>query len=82
MVFTRNKAKQQQQQQNKHQYEFPVDVYTITLLPSCNTIDFIDASIEWRKNKIKRDNCTFEYTKKNHPYESHISSNDRHSHSS
>jgi hypothetical protein len=25
------------------------------------SIDFIDASIEWRKNKIKRDNCTFEY---------------------
>jgi|688.fasta_scaffold230632_1 hypothetical protein len=24
-------------------------------------IDFIDASIEWRKNKIKGDNCTFEY---------------------
>jgi hypothetical protein len=24
-------------------------------------IDFIDASIEWRKNKIKKDNCTFEY---------------------
>lgn len=24
-------------------------------------IDFIDASKEWRKNKIKGDNCTFEY---------------------
>ena len=26
-----------------------------------NPIDFIDASIEWRKNKIKGENCTFEY---------------------
>jgi hypothetical protein len=26
-------------------------------------IDFIDASKEWRKNKIKYDNCTFEYIK-------------------
>jgi hypothetical protein len=24
-------------------------------------IDFIDASKEWRKNKIKGSNCTFEY---------------------
>jgi hypothetical protein len=80
MVFTRNKAKEHQQQQQQH--EFPVDVYTIILLPSCSTIDFIDASIEWRKNKIKRDNCTFEYITKKHPYKSHISSNHRHSHSS
>lgn len=26
-----------------------------------NGIDFTDASKEWRKNKIKCDNCTFEY---------------------
>jgi hypothetical protein len=25
------------------------------------TIDFIDASKEWRKNKKKCENCTFEY---------------------
>lgn len=24
-------------------------------------IDFVDASIEWRKNKIKKENCCFEY---------------------
>ena len=24
-------------------------------------IDFIEASKEWRKNKVKLDNCTFEY---------------------
>ena len=28
---------------------------------SINGIDFTDASKEWRKNKIKYDNCTFEY---------------------
>jgi hypothetical protein len=24
-------------------------------------IDFIEASKEWRKNKVKLDNCTFDY---------------------
>jgi hypothetical protein len=24
-------------------------------------IDFVDASIEWRKNKLKKENCCFEY---------------------
>lgn len=26
-------------------------------------IDFIDASKEWRKNKIKHENCCFTYTR-------------------
>ena len=66
MAFTRNQAKQQKTQQC---------VCTITptkILQNKNTnkntntiqfnkIDFIDASIEWRKNKIKRENCIFEY---------------------
>jgi hypothetical protein len=39
---------------------------TITKAKSIKTkqshgIDFIDASKEWRQNKIKYDNCTFEY---------------------
>jgi|688.fasta_scaffold292064_2 hypothetical protein len=62
MVFTRNQAKEQRMKQAEN--EFSVDVYTNNQPPSCNIIDFIDASIEWRKNKIKRDNCTFEYIKK------------------
>jgi hypothetical protein len=24
-------------------------------------INFVDASIEWRKNKVKKENCCFEY---------------------
>jgi hypothetical protein len=62
MVFTRNQAKYQQKQE---QQDFTININTspsLSPLPShCHIIDFIDASIEWRKNKIKRDNCTFEY---------------------
>lgn len=58
MAFTRKQAKQQQQQQQDqelHQY------IQQNLHKNSHQIDFIDASIEWRKNKIKRENCTFEY---------------------
>jgi len=34
---------------------------TITKAKQSHGIDFIDASKEWRQNKIKYDNCTFEY---------------------
>ena len=61
MAFTRTQAKEQQQQQQN----FPKNINTTsTSTPKSrphHIIDFIDASIEWRKNKIKRDNCTFEY---------------------
>jgi len=62
MAFTRTQAKQQQQEQ-----DFAININTTPRLSSTHPriphhiIDFIDASIEWRKNKIKRDNCTFEY---------------------
>ena len=60
MVFTRNQAKCQQKQEQQYSH------ININTSPSpsplhFHIIDFIDASIEWRKNKIKRDNCTFEY---------------------
>ena len=58
MAFTRKQAKQQQQQQQEqelHQY------IQQNRHKNSHQIDFIDASIEWRKNKIKRENCTFEY---------------------
>jgi hypothetical protein len=60
MVFTRNQAKQQKSQQ------CVCSITPTKILKNTNTIhsrkiDFIDASIEWRKNKIKRENCTFEY---------------------
>jgi hypothetical protein len=38
----------------------PSSATTAKVKPS-HGIDFIDASKEWRKNKIKYDNCTFEY---------------------
>jgi hypothetical protein len=49
MVLTRLQAKQQQAKQQQQQ-----QAHT-------HKINFIEASIEWRKNKIKRENCTFEY---------------------
>ncbi len=64
MAFTRNQAKQQKTQQ------CVCSITSTKILQNTNTntntihsyhIDFIDASIEWRKNKIKRENCTFEY---------------------
>ena len=66
MAFTRNQAqKQQQQQQQEQQQQQSVCKYpnTVTLSKNtnCTSIDFIDASIEWRKNKVKKENCTFEY---------------------
>ena len=51
MAFTRKQAKQQQEQQEQRQ----------CVRQNSHQIDFIDASIEWRKNKIKRENCAFEY---------------------
>lgn len=73
MVFTRNQAKQQQTIQPKNYLPANSNIYTLPLMRPLslvqhlplhlphNMIDFIDASIEWRKNKIKGDNCTFEY---------------------
>lgn len=70
MAFTRNQAKQQKTQQcvcsitptkilkNTNTY---TNTYTNKNTIHSYNIDFIDASIEWRKNKIKRENCTFEY---------------------
>ena len=71
MAFTRNQAKQQQTIQSEKYLPANSNIDTLhssslsplplPLPPPCNMIDFIDASTEWRKNKIKRDNCTFEY---------------------
>ena len=75
MVVTRNQAKQQQQTiQSKNYLPVNSNIYTLpSPSPSPHPhphphphlshrmIDFIDASTEWRKNKIKGDNCTFEY---------------------
>ena len=68
MAFTRNQAKQQQQhqqqQQQQHQQQQQPQNTNKTYC-TYTPIDFIDASIEWRKNKVKRENCTFEYIFKN-----------------
>jgi hypothetical protein len=61
MAFTRNQAKQQGAKQQENYLPANSNIYTLLSPVPCNNIDFIDASIEWRKNKIKRDNCTFEY---------------------
>ena len=61
MAFTRKQAKQQQEQLQEQE-----DIKNIKHMQQKHEkhnhqIDFIDASIEWRKNKIKRENCTFKY---------------------
>ena len=68
MVFTRSQAKKQQEQQKQPQQRQQIHrkckktLHEITTNTNTRSpIDFIDASIEWRKNKIKRENCTFEY---------------------
>ena len=65
MAFTRKQAKQQQQQEQEQQQqqEHLKNIKHIqqNRQKHNHRIDFIDASIEWRKNKIKRENCTFEY---------------------
>jgi len=40
--------------QTKNSTDKSIDIYTVT-------IDFDDASKEWRKNKIKLTNCFFKY---------------------
>lgn len=73
MVFTRSQAKKQQEQQDQQQ-QHPHTQQRQQIHRNCKNslpenrssfinspIDFVDASIEWRKNKIKRENCTFEY---------------------
>ena len=57
MALTRNQLRQSQQLQQSQQ-SYP---RLNTNSKHIHNIDFIDASIEWRKNKIKRENCTFEY---------------------
>ena len=64
MAFTRNQTKQQQQQQQQQRRQ-NTNMNTNTNTTHYTPIDFIDASIEWRKNKVKRENCTFEYIFKN-----------------
>ena len=66
MAFTRNQAKKQQQNQphpHPQAQNTNTNITTNTKKTYCTIapIDFVDASIEWRKNKIKRENCTFEY---------------------
>jgi hypothetical protein len=72
MAFTRSQAKKQQEQPQQRQQIHRNCKNSLPDTTSTNTntntntntrspIDFVDASIEWRKNKIKRENCTFEY---------------------
>ena len=65
MPITRSQIRQLQQLQQSQQSQPRVNTNTNTNTNTNNkyihSIDFIDASIEWRKNKIKRGNCTFEY---------------------
>ena len=62
MAITRQQSKKMSA--NAHaQAPAPETICSINTKSSKNEhgIDFVDASKEWRKNKIKCDNCTFEY---------------------
>jgi hypothetical protein len=64
MAFTRSQAKKQQEQSQQPQQIHRNCKNSLLENRSAfinSPIDFVDASIEWRKNKIKRENCTFEY---------------------
>jgi len=66
MVFTRSQAKKQQEQpqekpEQRQQMHRKCKNTLHEITSTRSPIDFIDASIEWRKNKIKGENCTFEY---------------------
>ena len=68
MAFTRSQAKKQQEQSEqseqpnqKQKQQYPQVKNTDRIQYHDIQIDFIDASIEWRKNKIKGENCTFRY---------------------
>ena len=61
MVFTRKQAKQLQLQEQQQEHLKNIKHIQQKHEKHNHQIDFIDASIEWRKNKIKRENCTFEY---------------------
>jgi len=71
MAFTRSQAKKQQEQSEqseqpnqKQKQQYPQVKNTDRIQYHDIQIDFIDASIEWRKNKIKGENCTFRYIRK------------------
>ena len=61
MAFTRKQAKQLQQEEQQQEHLKNIKHIQQKHEKHNHQIDFIDASIEWRKNKIKRENCTFEY---------------------
>ena len=62
MALTRNQLRQSQQlQQSYPRLNTNTNTNTNTNNKYIHNINFIDASIEWRKNKIKGENCTFEY---------------------
>lgn len=77
MPITRSVFKKRQQEEQKMQQEeqnmqnttpggtayYPRVRFNLSpnLGTNNNKIDFVDASIEWRKNKLKRENCCFEY---------------------
>ena len=63
---TLKKLQQEQQEQQKQQHENRKDAayyprVRFNLDTNIHKIDFVDASIEWRKNKLKKENCCFEY---------------------
>lgn len=61
MALTRNQLRQSQQSYPHLNTNTSNTNTSNTNSKHIHNIDFIDASIEWRKNKIKRENCTFEY---------------------
>ena len=62
----KQQEQQEQQEQQKQQngtckYAVYYPRVRFNLDTNIHKIDFVDASIEWRKNKLKKENCCFEY---------------------
>jgi len=65
MSITRSmfkKSQKEQQQKQTQQKQTQQKQQTLNnIVIATHGIDFIDASIEWRKNKVKKESCVFEY---------------------
>lgn len=63
MAITRSMLKKsQQEQQTRQTHQTRQTRQTLNEIAIAkHKINFIDASMEWRKNKIKKESCVFEY---------------------
>ena len=59
MTITRNMFKKNQQDDKHMQQQTRQTLNELAMAK--HKINFIDSSIEWRKNKVKKESCVFQY---------------------